>query len=153
MPMKADAWLHQQVLEQAQDAIVVSDRDGMIRLWNRAAEAMFGYPAGEAVGQSLDIIIPERFREQHWEGYHKVLETGVTRYGTELLAVPGVRKDGERISLEFSISILSDEAGERMGFAAILRDVTERWKEQKALRERLADLEAKAGDQANPPAE
>ena len=146
MPMKADAWLHQQVFEQAQDAIVVSDRDGMIRLWNRAAEAMFGYPAGEAVGQSLDIIIPERFREQHWEGYHKVLETGVTRYGTELLAVPGVRKDGERISLEFSISILSDEAGERMGFAAILRDVTERWKEQKALRERLADLEAKAGD-------
>ncbi|MCH7769316.1 MAG: PAS domain S-box protein [Nitrospinae bacterium] len=144
--MKADAWLHQQVLEQAQDAIVVSDRDGMICLWNRAAEAMFGYPAGEAVGQSLDIIIPERFREQHWEGYHKVLETGVTRYGTELLAVPGVRKDGERISLEFSISILSDEAGERMGFAAILRDVTERWKEQKALRERLADLEAKAGD-------
>ena len=153
MPMKADAWLHQQVLEQAQDAIVVSDRDGMIRLWNRGAEAMFGYPAGEAVGQSLDIIIPERFREQHWEGYHKVLETGVTRYGTELLAVPGVRKDGERISLEFSISILSDEAGERMGFAAILRDVTERWKEQKALRERLADLEAKAGDQASPPAE
>ncbi|MCH6567855.1 MAG: PAS domain S-box protein [Nitrospinae bacterium] len=153
MPMKVDAWLHQQILEQVQDAIVVSDRDGMIRLWNRAAEAMFGYPAGEAVGQSLDIIIPERFREQHWEGYHKVLETGVTRYGTELLAVPGVRKDGERISLEFSISILSDEAGERMGFAAILRDVTERWKEQKALRERLADLEAKAGDQANPPAE
>lgn len=146
MPMKVDAWLHQQILEQVQDAIVVSDRDGMIRLWNRAAEAMFGYPAGEAVGQSLDIIIPERFREQHWEGYHKVLETGVTRYGTELLAVPGVRKDGERISLEFSISILSDEAGERMGFAAILRDVTERWKEQKALRERLADLEAKAGD-------
>ena len=153
MPMKADAWLHQQVFEQAQDAIVVSDRDGMIRLWNRAAEAMFGYPAGEAVGQSLDIIIPERFREQHWEGYHKVLETGVTRYGTELLAVPGVRKDGERISLEFSISILSDEAGKRMGFAAILRDVTERWNEQKALRERLADLEAKAGDQASPPAE
>jgi PAS domain S-box-containing protein len=144
--MKVDAWLHQQVLEQAQDAIVVSDRDGMIRLWNRAAEAMFGYPAEEAVGQSLDFIIPERFREQHWEGYHKVLETGVTRYGTELLAVPGVRKDGERISLEFSISILSDEAGERMGFAAILRDVTERWNEQKALRERLADLEAKAGD-------
>ena len=146
MPMKVDAWLHQQILEQVQDAIVVSDRDGMIRLWNRAAEAMFGYPAGEAVGKSLDIIIPERFREQHWEGYHKVLETGVTRYGTELLAVPGVRKDGERISLEFSISILSDEAGERMGFAAILRDVTERWKEQKALRERLADLEAKVGD-------
>lgn len=146
MPMKVDAWLHQQILEQVQDAIVVSDRDGMIRLWNRAAEAMFGYPAGEAVGQSLDIIIPERFREQHWEGYHKVLETGVTRYGTELLAVPGVRKDGERISLEFSISILSDEAGERIGFAAILRDVTERWKEQKALRERLADLEAKVGD-------
>lgn len=153
MPMKVDAWLHQQILEQVQDAIVVSDRDGMIRLWNRGAEAMFGYPAGEAVGKSLDIIIPERFREQHWEGYHKVLETGVTRYGTELLAVPGIRKDGERISLEFSISILSDEAGERMGFAAILRDVTERWKEQKALRERLADLEAKAGDLANPPAE
>jgi PAS domain S-box-containing protein len=136
-------WLCQQIVENSPDAIISADRDGTIRLWNTAAEAMFGYRAEEAIGKSLDLIIPERLRGRHWEGYHKVMATGVTRYGKELLAVPAVRKDGTRISLEFSIVLLRDEGGAPAGTAAIIRDVTARWQQEKALKERLAALEAR----------
>jgi PAS domain S-box-containing protein len=135
--------VYQQIIENTQDAIIVADREGLIRLWNTGAEAMFGYPREEALGQSLDLIIPERLRGRHWEGYRKVMETGVTRYGRELLAVPGRRKDGTRVSLEFTIVLLRDEAGTPMGTAAIMRDVTERWQQEKTLKERLAAFEAK----------
>jgi len=136
-------WLCQQIVESTQEAIIFADRDGKIRLWNAGAEALFGYQAEEAMGQGLDLIIPERLRGRHWEGYHKVMGTGVTRYGKELLAVPAVRKDGTRISLEFSVVLLRDEAGEPLGIAALIRDVTARWQQEKALKERLAALEAK----------
>lgn len=138
-------WLYQRLVEDAQDAIIVADRHGVIQLWNRGAEAVFGYPAQEAIGQTLDLIIPERLRERHWEGFHRAMATGVVRYGRELLAVPAVRADGARISVEFSIVLLRDERGELLGVGAILRDVTERWNEQKRLRERLAELEARVG--------
>ena len=104
---------------------------------------MFGYSAEEALGQSLDLIIPEHLRERHWEGYRKVMSNGVTRYDKELLSVPAIRKDGRRISIEFSIVILSDEGNELFGVAAIMRDVTEHWQREKELKERLAALEAK----------
>jgi len=136
-------WLCQQIVEGTQEAIIFADRDGKIRLWNAGAEAVFGYQAEEAMGHGLDLIIPERLRGRHWEGYHKVMGTGVTRYGKELLAVPAVRKDGTRISLEFSVVLLRDEAGEPLGIAALIRDVTARWQQEKALKERLAALEAK----------
>jgi PAS domain S-box-containing protein len=135
--------VYQQIIENAQDAIIVADREGLIRLWNTGAETMFGYQREEALGQSLDLIIPERLRGRHWEGYRKVMETGVTRYGRELLAVPGRRKDGTRVSLEFTIVLLRDAAGTPMGTAAIMRDVTERWQQEKTLKERLAAFEAK----------
>lgn len=138
-------WLYQQIVEGAPEAIIFADHDGLIRLWNAGAEAMFGYQAEEAMGQTLDLIIPERLRGRHWEGYHKVMATGVTRYGKELLAVPALRKDGTRISLEFSIILLRNETGEPIGTAALIRDVTARWQQDKALRERVAALEAKAG--------
>lgn len=136
--------LCRQIVEGAQDAIIVADRDGRIRLWNPGAETMFGYRAEEALGQSLDLIIPERLRERHWEGYRRVMATGVTRYGREVLAVPGVRKDGTRLSLEFTVVLLLDAAGAVEGVAAILRDVTARWEREKALWDRLAALEARA---------
>jgi PAS domain S-box-containing protein len=139
--------LCQQIVEGTHEAIIFADQDGMIRLWNAGAEEMFGYSAEEAVGQSLDLIIPERLRGRHWEGYHKVMATGVTRYGKELLAVPAIRKDGTRISLEFTIVMLRDAAGQPMGTAALIRDVTARWQQERAVKERLATLEKASTEQ------
>jgi len=134
-------WLCKSIVDNAPDAMIFADREGIIRLWNYGAEAMFGYAASEALGQSLDIIIPENLRGRHWEGYKKTMATGETKYGKDLLAVPGIRKDGTRISLEFSIVIVKDETGQLLGPAAILRDVTARFKKEKELKERLAALE------------
>jgi PAS domain S-box-containing protein len=133
--------LYQKIVEGAQDGIVFADQDGIIQLWNKAAEDIFGYSAEEALGQSLDLIVPEKLREKHWEGYRKVMETGVTRYGSELLAVPALNKGDSRISVEFTIILLKDSAGEPLGTAAIMRDVTERWQKEKELKKRLVELE------------
>jgi PAS domain S-box-containing protein len=105
---------------------------------------MFGYSAAEALGQSLDLIIPERFRARHWDGYRQVMATGVTSYGERLLAVPATRKDGQRISIEFSIALLKDGHGEVAGAVAVVRDVTARWQAERDLRKRLAALEAQS---------
>jgi len=123
------------------DAIVYADAEGRIRFWNRGAEATFGFPEPEALGQSLDLIIPERQRERHWAGYAETMRSGKTRYGAgELLAVPALRKDGSRISIEFTILPVRDASGRMAGIAAIMRDVTKRFEELKALRKQLADL-------------
>ena len=142
-------WLCQRVVEDSQMAIIFADRDGVIHFWNSGAEAMFGYPAKEAMGQTLDLIVPERQRSRHWEGYHKVMATGITKYGRELLAVPALTKDGRRISIEFSIVLLRAPAGELLGAAAIMQDVTTRWQQQKELRARLEALQAKSEQAAN----
>jgi PAS domain S-box-containing protein len=134
-------WLAQAIVEGSPDAIVFADREGTIRAWNAAAERMFGYAASEAVGRSLDIIIPENLRARHWTGYQEVMRTGVTRYGTELLSVPALRKDGTRLSLEFGVALVRGPDGDLAGIVATLRDVTERWRRDKELRERLARLE------------
>lgn len=134
--------LSQQILALAPDAILYADREGIIQLWNKGAERIFGFPADQAIGQSLDIIIPEKLRERHWQGYHKSMETGETRYGTELLAVPAAHADSHRLSTEFSIVMLTGDDGKPLGVAAIMRDVSERHQKEKQLRERLAELEA-----------
>jgi PAS domain S-box-containing protein len=141
MQTSSREWLYQQIVEGAQDAIVFADQDGIIRLWNSGAEAIFGYSAEEAIGETLDLIVPEKLREKHWGGYRKVMETGVTRYGSELLAVPALNKDDSRISVEFTIVLLKDDTGEPQGTAAIMRDVTKRWHKEKELKKRLAELE------------
>ena len=134
--------LSQQILTLAPDAILFADREGIIRLWNKGAERIFGCTAEEAIGQSLDLIIPEKLRERHWQGYHKTMATGETRYGTEMLAVPAMHQNGSRMSTEFSIVLLSDDDGKPLGVAAIMRDITERRQQEKELRDRLAELEA-----------
>ena len=134
--------LCRQIVESAGDAVIFADRDGIIRLWNRAAEGIFGYTEGEAIGQSLDLIIPERQREPHWKGYRKAMLNGVTKYGSETLSVPAVTKDGERISIEFTINLLRDGDGKVLGPVAVVRDVTARWIREKLLRQKLAFLEA-----------
>jgi len=141
-PTLAHEELCKSIVEQTQLAVIFSDKEGKIRLWNSGAEAMFGYSSQEAIGQSLDLIVPDRQRARHWEGYAKVMATGVTKYGREMLAVPAIRKDGVRISVEFSIVLLRAPSGEMLGAAAIMQDVTARWQQQKQLKERLAALEA-----------
>jgi PAS domain S-box-containing protein len=127
------------ILAGSADAVVASDRDGIIRVWNPGAAHIFGYTEAEAVGQSLDIITPERLRKRHWDGYRKTMATGESRYGEgALLSVPGVCKDGRQISLEFTIVPLKDEKGAMTGIVAVMRDVTVRFTEMKVLRERLA---------------
>ena len=133
--------LCRQLVQVCNDAIIVSDRYGVIRLWNAGAEQMLGFAAEEAIGKSLDIFIPENQRARHWEGYFRVMETGTTRYEKELLAAPAIRKDGTRISTEFSMTIIRDAAGEIAGTAAVVRDVTARWEKEKTFRVRLAELE------------
>jgi PAS domain S-box-containing protein len=134
--------LCRQIVETAGDAVIFADRDGIIRLWNRAAEGIFGYTDAEAVGQSLDLIIPERHREAHWKGYGQTMRDGFSKYGNETLSVPAVTKEGERISVEFTINLIRDGDGKVLGPVAILRDVSARWAREKALRERIAFLEA-----------
>jgi PAS domain S-box-containing protein len=143
MPSNANEELCQRIVAESQDAIIFADREGVIRLWNSGAEAMFGYRAEEAIGQTLDVIIPERLRQRHWDGWRKVMATGVTRYGREVLAVPATRRDGTRISIEFTIVVLRDESGKLLGAAATIRDVTTRWQQEKDQKQRLADLEAR----------
>ena len=137
-------WLYQRIVEDSPLAILFADRDGKIRLWNAGAEATFGYTAAEALGQSLDLIVPERQRARHWEGWERVMATGVTKYGRDPLAVPAMRKDGSRISIEFNIVLLRGQGGDLQGAAAVIQDVTARWKQQKEMSARLAALEAKA---------
>jgi PAS domain S-box-containing protein len=128
---------------EAPDAIIYADSQGVIRFWNHAAERIFDFAEAEALGQSLDLIIPERLRARHWAGYTATMQSGTTRYGAgEILAVPAVRKDGRRISIEFTILPLRNEAGQMTGIAAILRDVTTRFEEMQALRKKLAEQPA-----------
>jgi PAS domain S-box-containing protein len=138
------------IIEGTQEAIIFADQEGLIQLWNAGAEAIFGFSATEAIGRSLDLIIPDRQRARHWEGYRNVMATGVTRYGQEVLAVPAVRKDGTRISLEFTVVLLREGTGELVGIAALMREVTARWQQDRALRQRVAELEAAVASREKP---
>ncbi len=129
-------WLCRRIVTESRDAIIFADREGRIRLWNTGAEAMFGYPAAEVMGHDLAVIIPEKLRNRHNEGYRRVMGTGVSRYATELLAVPGLKKDGSRISLEFTITLIKDDEGAVLGAAALIRDVTIRWQRDQDLKKR-----------------
>ena len=121
------------------DAIVYADADGVIRRWNRGASRIFGFTEAEAIGRSLDLIIPENLRSRHWEGYRATMRTGQSRYGDgQVLSVPAVRKDGARISVEFTIVPFTDDGGRMIGIAAIMRDATARFEELRTLRRELA---------------
>ena len=127
------------LVREAPDAIIYVDVQGTITFWNRAAERVFGFSESEAMGKSVDIIIPENLRKRHWDGFAETIETGKTRYGAgDVLAVPALRKDGTRISVEFTILPFLDRTGRLLGTAAILRDVTQRFEELKRLRAQAA---------------
>jgi PAS domain S-box-containing protein len=136
------------LIREAPDAIIFADAEGVIRFWNNGAERIFGFAETEALGQSLDIIIPDNLRVRHWEGFSATMRTGSTRYGSgEILAVPALRKDGKRISIEFTIVPFRDNHARMIGIAAMLRDVTARFEELRALRRQLAE---RARDGNNP---
>ena len=127
------------LLQTMSDAVIYSDAEGIVRFWNAGAERMFGFAESEALGQSLDLIIPENLRKRHWEGYDKTMSTGTSRYEAgALLAVPAIRKDGTRISVEFTIVPFHDDSGQMAGIAAVMRDVTKQFEEMRSLRKKLA---------------
>jgi PAS domain S-box-containing protein len=132
------------LVRHAADAIVVADTEGRISLWNDAAERIFGWTARDAIGQTLDLIIPERQRRAHWDGYARVMASGETRYGDQLLRVPALHADGERRSIAFTVSLLMED-GKVTGIAATIRDETQRWADEQELRRRLREMEAGAG--------
>jgi len=115
--------------------VVVADAEGTITFWNDAATRLFGWAANEAVGRSLDVIIPERLRERHWDGYRRMMQTGHSRYGAdELLSVPAVTKAGNSLSIQFTVAPVRDGGGSLIGIVAVLRDVTQTFQELKRLR-------------------
>ncbi len=139
MPMPSD--FAARLLDAMPDAVVHADAEGRIVVWAGGAERMFGFSAGEAVGQSLDIIIPEGLRARHWEGFRGTMATGESRYGAgDLLSVPAVRKDGGRISVEFTIVAFKGADGRMEGVCAVMRDVTARFEEVRALKREVAGL-------------
>jgi PAS domain S-box-containing protein len=138
--MKVPDGLTEALVNSASDAIVATDRDGRITFWNPGAERIFGFASDAAVGQTLDLIIPENLRARHWEGFHHVMATGTSRYGQgDLLSVPSLTREGRRISVEFTIVILRDEAGLVAGTVAVMRDVTKRFEEVRDLKRKLAE--------------
>jgi PAS domain S-box-containing protein len=134
------------ILSASSDAIVAADRDGIIRFWNPGATRIFGHAESEALGRSLDLIIPERLRQRHWDGYHRTMETGQSRYGEgELLSVPATRRDGATVSIEFTIVPLRDDDGRMTGIVAVMRDATARFEEMRNMRRKLANAARPAG--------
>lgn len=131
-----------QLVEAVGDAIVVCDASGAITVWNPAAERMFGFSQAEAIGQSLDLIIPERQRQRHWDGYHKTMATGETRYGHDVLRVPALHKDGRPLSIAFTVAMLHTPDNAVSAIVAVIRDETVRWNEERVMRQRMRELEA-----------
>ena len=132
---------YKQLVEVLADAVIFADLSGAIRFWNPAAERLFGFTEAEALGSSLDLIVPERFRERHWAGYNKTMATGQTRYAHDVLRVPAVHKDGRPLSIAFSVGLLYGPNGNVTGILAVIRDETARFAEDRDLRKRLAEFE------------
>lgn len=150
-PHQATNQLASAILATSADAILATDRRGIIRFWNPGAVRIFGFAHEEAVGASLDLIIPERLRQRHWEGYRRVMEAGETRYGAgDVLAVPALTKDGRQVSVEFTIVLLRGLDRQITGMAAILRDVTARFEETRRLKRELA-ARARSGQPTGQP--
>lgn len=133
-----------QLVESIGDAVIASDPSGAINLWNPSATRMFGFTEAEALGKSLDIIIPQRQQQRHWDGYHKTMETGITKYGNDVLRVPAVHKDGHTLSIAFTVAMLHTPDGKISAIVAVVRDESARFAEDRALKKRLTELEMQA---------
>ncbi len=143
MPADLAAADLERLLEQAPDAVIFADTQGVVRYWNAAAERIFGHAASEATGQSLDLIVPEQFREAHWEGFERALQEGETKYAGQALPTRSQRADGEQIYVELSFAILRGDDGTVTGALAHARDITARFTQDRETRRRLRELEAR----------
>ena len=123
------------------DAVVASDASGAITLWNPAAARMFGHAESEALGQALDIITPERHQKRHWDGYFKTMQTGITRYGNDVLRVPAMHKDGHTLSIAFTVALMHNSDGTVSNIVAVIRDESARFKEIQLLRKQITEFE------------
>lgn len=137
----------QQLLDAVGDGVIVCDAGGTITVWNPAATRIFGFAESDAIGQSLDLIIPQRQRARHWDGYHKTMSSGTTRYGADVLRVPALHKEGKPLSIAFTVAMLHGADGTVSAIVAIVRDETARWVEERALKAQLANMEAQIGMQ------
>jgi PAS domain S-box-containing protein len=138
------------IVEQAPDAVIFADRDGAIRLWNQSAEAIFGYSASEVLGRSLDVIIPERLRSAHWQGYHRAIESGSIKYAGRVLTTRSAHKDGRKLFVDLSFALVKNAAGTVIGALAIGRDSTEKYLAERALRARVSELERQSPSAPSP---
>ena len=123
------------------DGVMAADAQGLITLWNPACQRMFGFTEAEALGKSLDLIIPQRQQKPHWDGYHKTMATGITKYGNDVLRVPAVHKDGHTLSIAFTVSMLHNPDGAVSAIVAVIRDESVKFAEERGLRKRVMELE------------
>ena len=130
--MTAAAPLAELILEQTAEAVVYANRDGVIERWNAAAVAMFGYTAAEAIGQSLDLMIPERLRQAHWRGFNAAMANATLRLGGHPTLTRGAHKTGQKLFIEMSFALVLDGAGAALGSVAVARDVTARVERERA---------------------
>ena len=131
------------------DGVMASNASGAIILWNPACERLFGYTEADALGKSLDLIIPQRQQKPHWDGYHKTMETGITKYGNDVLRVPAVHKDGHTLSIAFTVSMLHTADGKVSAIVAVIRDESVKFAEERQLRKRVMELEAQLVTKSN----
>lgn len=124
------------------EAVIFCDLEGVVRVWNGGAEKVFGWTAEEAIGQSLDMIIPERMRKAHWDGFNQAIARGGVKPGRTSMITRSLHKTEESIYIDMSFEMVRNEAGDMLGSLAVVRDATKRFTEEKALRKQLAELTA-----------
>ena len=143
MTTSAQAGLYRALIEDLADAMIFTDRDGLIRVWNSGAEAVFGYRADEIIGKSLDVLIPDRLRSAHWAGFDAAMETGELKHVRQSMTTRSIRKDGSDLYIDMSFALVRDDTGLLLGAVAVARDITDRFKAERDARKRLAELEAR----------
>lgn len=142
MNQELEQHIYSELFNGTPDAILFADRDGIIRIWSHGAEMIFGYSAAQAIGQSLELIIPEKLRQSHNVGYEKVMSSGETKYANDLLSVPALHKEGSKLFSDFSIAMIKDSDGRMQGVAAIMRDTTSQKLTEREMKERIKMLES-----------
>ena len=143
MTTSGKAGLYRALIEGLADAIIFTDRDGLIRVWNAGAEAIFGHRADEVIGKSLDVLIPDRLRSAHWAGFDTAMETGQLKHVRQSMTTRSIHKDGSVLYIDMSFALVRDDTGLVLGAVAVARDVTDHFKAERETRKRLAELEAR----------